>query len=180
MRNGGLCGFAHQFIAQVDERRVCFEILGKGVADGVCDHEEHQVAVCKTHFALGRVDVDVEFHVRHVQEQHRNGLALGTVGFVGLRNRLAHHLVFDGAVSHKEELVVALAVRFCSGGDVSAHMDARFGVIDREQAFGHFGADGFGDTAAELARYARKDGPVAYFIVKSDFGVRNSRLDDNV
>ena len=92
--------------------------------------EEHEVPVREPDFALGRVDVDVEFHVRHVEEQHRNGLALRSVGLVCLRHGLAHHLVLDGAVPHEEELVVALAVCLRGGGDESGHVDARFGIID--------------------------------------------------
>ena len=120
--------------------------------------------------------VDVEFHVRHVQEQYRYGLALRTVRFVCLRYRLAYHLVFDGAVPHEKELVVAFAVRFGRGRDVASHVDASFCVIDGEQAFGNLGTDRFGNAAAEFSRNACEDRSIANFIVKADFRVRNGCL----
>ena len=92
--------------------------------------EEYEVPVCESDFAFCRVNVDVEFHVRHVEEQHRDGFALRPVGLVCLRHGLAHHLVLDGAVPHEEELVIALAVCLRGGGDESGDVDARFGIID--------------------------------------------------
>ena len=120
--------------------------------------------------------VDVEFHVRHVQEQYRYGLALRSIRLVCLRNGLAHHLVFDGTVPHEKELVVALAVRFGRGRDIACYMDACFGVINGEQPLGDLGADGFGDAAAEFSGNASEDRPIANFIVKTDFRVRNGGL----
>ena len=142
----------------------------------MCDDEEHQVPVRKTDFTFGRVHVDVEFHVRHVQEQYRYGLALRSIRLVRLRNGLAHHLVFDGTVPHEEKLVVALAVSLCRGRDVACHMDACFGVIDGEQTLRDLGTDGFGDAATEFSGNACKDRSIAYFIVKTDFRVRNGCL----
>ena len=92
--------------------------------------EEHEVPVRESDFAFCRVNVDVELHVGHVEEQYRNGFALRSVWLVSLRYRLAHHLVLDGAVPHEEELVVALAVCLRGGGDEAGDVDARFGIID--------------------------------------------------
>ena len=153
-----------------------FQILSKRIADGVRDDKEHQVPVSETDFTLGWVHVDVEFHVRHVQEQYRYGLALRSIRLVCLRNGLAHHLVFDGTVPHEKELVVALAVRFGRGRDIACYMDACFGVINGEQPLGDLGADGFGDAAAEFSGNACEDRPIANFIVKTDFRVRNGGL----
>ena len=105
------------------------------------DHQEYQILVGKTDFSLGGVHVYVEFHVRHVQEQDRNGFALGTVRLVCLLHRLANHLAFNGAVADEQELVVTLAVCFGSGGYKAPNMDSSFGVIDGKEILCNSGAD---------------------------------------
>ena len=87
------------FIAQVNERRIRFHVLGERVADGVRDDEEDQILVGETDFTLGGVHVHVKFHIGHVQEQDRDRLALGSVRFVSLLDGLGHHLAFDGTVA---------------------------------------------------------------------------------
>ena len=137
------------------------------------DHQEYQILVGKTDFSLGGVHVYVEFHVGHVQEQDRNGLALGAVRFVGLLHRLANHFAFDGTITDEQELVVALAVCFGSGGYIAPNMDPCFGIVDWQKNFGNFGADGFGNSVAKFAWNAGKHGFIADFVIKANFGVRN-------
>ena len=120
----GVQARAEASVAQVDERGVLLEFLLERFSDGMRHHEEHEALVRKADLALGGVDVHVEFGVGHVQEQHGNGLALGAVGLVCLRNGLGDRLALDGAVAHEQVLVVALAVGLRRGGYVAGDVNA--------------------------------------------------------
>ena len=61
-------------------------------------YQEYQVLVRKTDFPFGGVHVNVELHVRHVQEQDRHRLAVDTVGLISLADSLGDGLVLDGPV----------------------------------------------------------------------------------
>ena len=129
---------------QVDERGVLFNFLFEGFPDGMRYHEEHEALVGEADFALGRVDVHVEFGIRHIEEQHGDGFALGAVRLVGLRNGLGNRLTLDGAVAHEQVLVVTLPVGFGGRGDEPGDVDAGFRIVDGEQFFGDTGPDGLG------------------------------------
>ena len=107
-------------------------------------HEKHEALVGEADFALGRVDVDVEFGIRHVEEQHGNGLALDAVRLVGLRNGLGNRLALDGAVAHEQVLVVTLPVGFGRRGNEPGDVDPGFRIVDGEQFLGDTGTDGLG------------------------------------
>ena len=142
--------------------------------------EEYQVLVGKPDFALGWVDVHIEVHVGHVEEQYGDRLALGPVGLVRLRHGLADELALEGPVPHEQELVVALAVCLGDGGDVAGNVNLRFGVVDGQEVFRNARTDGFGKAVLEFARNANEYGFVADLVVKADFGVRDGGPDDNV
>ena len=142
--------------------------------------EEYQVLVGEPDFTLGRVDVHVEFHVGHVEEQHRDRLALRSVGLVCLRDGFANQLAFEGAVPHEQELVVALAVSLGDRGDITGNVNLGFGVVDGQEVFGNARTDGFGEAVLEFSRDSDEYGLVSHFVVKADFGVRDGCSDDHV
>ena len=76
--------------------------------------------------------------------------------------------------------MIAFAVGFGGGGDVSPYMNARFGVVDGQECLCYFRTDGFGNTVAQFPRYSRKYGLVANLVIETDFGVRNGSAQDDV
>jgi hypothetical protein len=143
-------------------------------AQAADDQAAHQPGIAEADFGFGRVDVDVDFAGRHVEEQGDDSVAVARehVG-ISAANSTDQDAVFDGAPVHEEILVVGnAAVEGRESGNATQHYSLAV-KFDRDAVFDERPIGERRDARRLAFVLDRQRPPSVMFDRESDLGPRH-------